>query len=92
VQSTTVPVGSTVMPSTMVEDDYRLGRGILDDFRPTNYKSYLGLTTLPGASVVTPGLAVSTPGLAVTTTPALATTSVVPGSVAVGPSHINDFL
>ena len=42
------------------DDDYRLGRGILDDFRPTAYKSQvagIGSTV----AVSNPGLVVSTP-------------------------------
>ena len=60
-------------------DDYRLGRGILDDFRPTPYKNIIvGSTT--GVSVANSGLVVTSPGIAVST----------PGSV--GASNIKDFL
>ena len=41
------------------DDDYRLGRGILDDFRPGAYKSVVGVN--PTLAVTTPGVAVSTP-------------------------------
>ena len=40
------------------DDDYRLGRGILDDFRPNAYKTQVASSTL---AVTSPGLAVSTP-------------------------------
>ena len=60
-------------------DDYRLGRGILDDFRPTPYKNIIvGSTT--GVSVANSGVVVTSPGIAVST----------PGSV--GASNIKDFL
>ena len=60
-------------------DDYRLGRGILDDFRPTPYKNIIvGSTT--GVGVANSGLVVTNPGIAVST----------PGSV--GASNIKDFL
>ena len=81
---------TTVHSNPIVEDDYRLGRGILDDFRPTPYKTQiaaLGATT----GLATTGLA--TTGLANTALPAsgLATTVSTPG-VNVGTSNINDFL
>ena len=51
--------------NTLVDEDYRLGRGILDDFRPNAYKAQVGLvgntttniitsSTLPIANVSTP--------------------------------------
>jgi len=76
---------TTVHSNPIVEDDYRLGRGILDDFRPTPYKTQIA------ALGATTGLA--TTGLANTALPAsgLATTVSTPG-VNVGTSNINDFL
>ena len=71
---------TTVHSNPIVEDDYRLGRGILDDFRPTPYKTQIA------ALGATTGLA--TTGLATT---GLATTVSTPG-VNVGTSNINDFL
>ena len=69
---------TTVYSNPVVEDDYRLGRGILDDFRPSAYKSQVagvGTTTgLATTGVATTGVAVSTPG------------------VTVGASNLNDFL
>ena len=70
---------TTVYSAPVVDDDYRLGRGILDDFRPRPYQTQiasLGSTT---------GLA--TTGLATT---GLATTVTTPANV--GASSINDFL
>ena len=70
---------TTVYSAPVVDDDYRLGRGILDDFRPRPYQTQiasLGSTT---------GLA--TTGL---TTTGLATTVTTPANV--GASSINDFL
>jgi hypothetical protein len=45
------------------EDDYRLGRGILDDFRPGGYKSVVGSTVVVGNNVpiTNPKIAVPTP-------------------------------
>ena len=75
--------GTTTMSNPVPDDDYRLGRGILDDFRPTSYKTIISTTpslvgtTTPGlvgtTQVATPSLAVSTPG-------------------AIGVSNIKDFL
>ena len=75
---------TTVYSAPVVDDDYRLGRGILDDFRPRPYQTQiasLGSTT----GLATPGLA--TTGLATT---GLATTVTTPANV--GASSINDFL
>ena len=63
------------------DDDYRLGRGILDDFRPTSYKTIISST--PSLVATT-----TTPALVTTTTPALSVTT--PGVV--GTSNIKDFL
>lgn len=75
---------TTVYSAPVVDDDYRLGRGILDDFRPRPYQTQiasLGSTT----GLATTGLA--TTGLATT---GLATTVTTPANV--GASSINDFL
>ena len=77
---------STFVP----EEDYRLGRGILDDFRPGGYRSIVGTAVVGGAVppvvavagppvVANSGLAVSTP--AVVTTPALVSTPAVASKV-----------
>ena len=81
---------TTTHSAPAIDDDYRLGRGILDDFRPRPYKAQiaaLGNTTgLATTGLATTGLA--TTGLATT---GLATTVSTPG-VNVGTSNINDFL
>ena len=57
----------------LVDEDYRLGKGILDDFRPNAYKTQIGVvgntttnvvisSALPNVSVPV----VSTPGVSVT--------------------------
>ena len=63
VVTSTLPI-NTVSPYQVVDDDYRLGRGILDDFRPNAYKS----SAVVGTSVTTtPALVTSTPVAAVRT-------------------------
>ena len=68
--------------SLVPDDDYRPGRGILDDFRPATYKSNVGGSTLntTGLGVTTNTLGVTNTGLAVST----------PGTV--GASNTKDFL
>ena len=39
--------------STLVDEDYRLGRGILDDFRPNAYKTQIGVVGNTTTNVVT---------------------------------------
>ena len=63
VVTSSLPI-NTVSPYQVVDDDYRLGRGILDDFRPSGYKS----SAVVGTSVATtPALVTSTPVAAVRT-------------------------
>ena len=38
---------------TLVDEDYRLGRGILDDFRPNAYKTQIGVVGNTTTNVVT---------------------------------------
>ena len=38
---------------TLVDEDYRLGRGILDDFRPNAYKTQIGVVGKTTTNVVT---------------------------------------
>jgi hypothetical protein len=64
------------------DDDYRLGRGILDDFRPSAYKS-----NVVGSTLTTTGLGGTTTTLGVTNTGLAVST---PGTV--GASNIKDFL
>ena len=44
ITGTSLPDGPGLVPppNYVPEDDYRLGRGILDDFRPTPYNSIVG--------------------------------------------------
>ena len=68
--------------SLVPDDDYRPGRGILDDFRPATYKS-----NVVGSTLNTTGLGVTTNTLGVTNTGLAVST---PGTV--GASNIKDFL
>ena len=61
---TNVPVSGT-----LVDEDYRLGRGILDEFRPAALQSQYGVTNVMSTSVMP---------VNITTTPAIATSSVIP--------------
>ena len=48
--------------ATLVDEDYRLGRGILDDFRPNAYKTQIGVVGKTTTNVVTSSTpVVSTP-------------------------------
>lgn len=77
--NTSLPVPKSFVP----EEDYRLGRGILDDFRPGGYKSIVGAVSgsNTGLGVANSQVVVSTP---------LVTASNPGVSSAVG--NINDFL
>ena len=57
--------------NTLVDEDYRLGRGILDDFRPNAYRSQVGVVGNTTTNIITSST------LPVTTTPVVATTPVV---------------
>ena len=77
--------------ATLVDEDYRLGRGILDDFRPGGYNSIVGSSVVVGTPLgVTTNSAVVVPNSTlVATSPAVAVST--PGLKApVG--SINDFL
>ena len=39
--------------NTLVDEDYRLGRGILDDFRPNAYKAQVGLVGNTTTNIIT---------------------------------------
>ena len=57
---------------TLVDEDYRMGRGILDEFRPDVYKAQIGL--IPNnTNVVTTSIPVTTSPI-VSTTPAVVQT------------------
>ena len=66
----------------LVDEDYRMGRGILDEFRPANIKSQLGIvgntTTATGVS-----------GLPNVSTPIVSTPAFVPNN---GASNLKEFL
>ena len=80
--------------NTLVDEDYRLGRGILDDFRPNAYKSQVGIVGNTTTNVITSST------LPVNTTPVVATTPVVSSTpvvttnanVTTGANPLKDFL
>ena len=57
--------------NTLVDEDYRLGRGILDDFRPNAYRSQVGVVGNTTTNIITSST------LPVNTTPVVAATPVV---------------
>ena len=70
--------------NTLVDEDYRLGRGILDDFRPNAYKTQIGVVGNTTTNVITSSTlplnttpVVSTP---MVSTPVLSTTQNVGGA------------
>ena len=65
----------------LVDEDYRMGRGILDEFRPANIKSQYGVVVPNTTGVVTAS------ALPVATTQVLPTSAVIPTS-AVVPSTV----
>ena len=72
--------------ATLVDEDYRLGRGILDDFRPNAYKTQVGIVGNTTTNVITSST------LPVTSTP-IVTSTVVPTTVNVGNANVlKDFL
>ena len=79
--------------NTLVDEDYRLGRGILDDFRPNAYKSQVGIVGNTTTNVITSST------LPVNTTPVVAATPVVTSTPVVttnanvtGANQLKDFL
>ena len=66
--------------NTLVDEDYRLGRGILDDFRPNAYRSQVGVVGNTTTNVITSTVLPVTPAQVVTTTPVLSTTTGVGGA------------
>ena len=76
--------GTTDNFQTLVDEDYRMGRGILDEFRPAQFKAQLGLvgnnTVVNSAVPVTSTPLVSTP---------VATSTVVPTG---GANVLKEFL
>ena len=72
--------------NTLVDEDYRLGRGILDDFRPNAYKTQVGIVGNTTTNVITSST------LPITSTP-IVTSTVVPTTVNVGNANVlKDFL
>ena len=67
--------------NTLVDEDYRLGRGILDDFRPNAYKTQVGVVGNTTTNVITSST------LPVTSTP-IVTSTVVPTTANVGNANI----
>ena len=67
--------------NTLVDEDYRLGRGILDDFRPNAYKTQVGIVGNTTTNVITSST------LPVTSTP-IVTSTVVPTTANVGNANI----
>ena len=79
--------------NTLVDEDYRLGRGILDDFRPNAYRSQVGVVGNTTTNIITSST------LPVNTTPVVATTPVVTSTPVVtttanvpGANPLKDFL
>ena len=79
--------------NTLVDEDYRLGRGILDDFRPNAYKSQVGIVGNTTTNVITSST------LPINTTPVVAATPVVTSTPVVttnanvtGANQLKDFL
>ena len=80
--------------NTLVDEDYRLGRGILDDFRPNAYKSQVGIVGNTTTNVITSStLPVNTTPV-VAATPVVASTPVVTtnANVTTGANPLKDFL
>ncbi len=72
--------------NTLVDEDYRLGRGILDDFRPNAYKTQVGIVGNTTTNVITSST------LPVSSTPVV-TSTVVPTTANVGNANVlKDFL
>ena len=70
---------------TLVDEDYRLGRGILDEFRPAPIKASLGLGVNTVVNTAMP-VATTTP---LVSTPVVSTPAVVPTG---GANVLKDFL
>ena len=72
--------------NTLVDEDYRLGRGILDDFRPNAYKTQVGIVGNTTTNIITSST------LPVTSTPVV-TSTVIPTTANVGNANVlKDFL
>ena len=70
--------------NTLVDEDYRLGRGILDDFRPNAYRTQIGVVGNTTTNVITSST------LPINSTPVVSTPLV--ASTNVGANNLKDFL
>ena len=73
--------------NTLVDEDYRLGRGILDDFRPNAYKTQVGIVGNTTTNVITSSTIPNVTTPVITTTPVVSTTANVGGN-----NQLNAFL
>ena len=73
--------------NTLVDEDYRLGRGILDDFRPNAYKTQVGIVGNTTTNVITSSTIPNVTTSVITTTPVVSTTANVGGN-----NQLNAFL
>ena len=73
--------------NTLVDEDYRLGRGILDDFRPNAYKTQVGIVGNTTTNVITSSTIPNVTTPVITTTPIVSTTANVGGN-----NQLNAFL
>ena len=72
--------------NTLVDEDYRLGRGILDDFRPNAYKTQIGVVGNTTTNVIT------STTLPVNTTPMVSTPVVSAAPNMAGANTLKEFL
>ena len=72
--------------NTLVDEDYRLGRGILDDFRPNAYKTQIGVVGNTTTNVIT------STTLPVNTTPTFSTPVVSAAPNMAGANTLKEFL
>ena len=73
--------------NTLVDEDYRLGRGILDDFRPNAYKTQIGVLGNTTTNVITSSSIPNVTTPIVITAPVISTTANVGGN-----NQLNAFL
>ena len=73
--------------NTLVDEDYRLGRGILDDFTPNAYKTQVGILGNTTTNVITSSTIPNVTTPVITTTPVVSTTANVGGN-----NQLNAFL
>ena len=72
--------------NTLVDEDYRLGRGILDDFRPNAYKTQIGVVGNTTTNVIT------STTLPINTTPMVSTPVVSAAPNMAGANTLKEFL